>query len=182
MSNDKPREGARSADADVIEQATEKSFGQLMVREGLRHRGMSTQRNDWASEAWDEVKNELDDAQTRSAMEVAETMAHAQVVIEGLLTNVATARTQFNAALDAIEADARVALDGVTEGYLADVKLWPSLQALSRVMGVLRANESILTAGVESTFRSFYETAAAIKRVRGSQERHEKLEAADGEG
>ena len=162
-----------------LDAATEKTFGQLMVREGLRQRGMSTRRNDWASEAWDEAKSDLagadGSAETIAAMEVAETMAHAHSVLTALLTNVATTRVQVGAALDEIERNAQEALDGVKDGELGAVKLWPSLKALSRIAGTLRGNESILTAAVESAFRSFYESAQAIKKVHAAQDAHEKV-------
>ena len=164
---------------EALDDATEKTFGQLMVREGLRQRGMSSQRNDWASEAWNEAKGDLagadGSAETIAAMEVAETMAHAHSVLTALLSNVTATRESVNAALDEIEKNATAALDGVKDGHLGDVKLWPSLKALSRVAGTLRGNESILTSAVESAFRSFYESAAAIKKVHGAQDAHEQV-------
>ncbi len=163
--------------AAAIDAATEKTFAQLMVREGLRQRGMSTRRADWASEAWNEAKSELGAKggaeSTVAAMEVAETMGHAQSVLTALLTNIETCRAQTNATLDGIEQNIRQALDNIGDGYLGEVKLWPSLKALCRAAGTLRGNEAVLTATVESLFRSFYESSEAIKTVHNLQETHE---------
>lgn len=162
----------------AIDEQAEKTLGQLMVREGLRTRGMAARQSDWATETWNEAKGELADKEgsdeTIAAMEVAETIAHAHSVLGALKNNIENARKTINESLDEILRHTQEALDGVGDGYLGDVKLWPGLQSLCRAMGTMRGTEAILSASIEAAFGSFYESAQAIKVVHAAQQKHDE--------